>query len=107
VQCLVAEFKLLYIATSINLLELHTKFCDGVMLLGTVCKSSEAVMPAKAGIQFSTDLSGTFKHWIPAFAGMTDFCKPSLDGSRAGEPLSPGFLIGTQRYFAKFSENQQ
>jgi len=35
-------------------------------------------MPAKAGIQFTADLFGVFKRWIPAFAGMTNFYRSPL-----------------------------
>jgi putative addiction module component (TIGR02574 family) len=38
-------------------------------------------MPAKAGIQCGAECIGLFKPWIPAFAGMTDFCRPSLEAT--------------------------
>ncbi len=40
-----------------------------------------AVMPAKAGIQLFAALFGVIKPWIPAFAGMTRFCKLPLNTS--------------------------
>jgi len=35
-------------------------------------------MPANAGIQLSAEFAGVFNSWIPAFAGMTVFCRDSL-----------------------------
>jgi hypothetical protein len=36
-------------------------------------------MPVKAGIQLGVEMFGLFKPWIPAFAGMTGFCRGSLE----------------------------
>jgi hypothetical protein len=43
-----------------------------------LCKSRAGVIPAKAGIQKAVDLLRLSKTWIPAFAGMTAFCRASL-----------------------------
>jgi hypothetical protein len=51
--------------------------------IGKLCKSPTTAMPAKAGIQCGAEHIGLFKPWIPAFAGMTDFCRPSLDIANA------------------------
>jgi hypothetical protein len=43
-----------------------------------VCNSATGVIPAEAGIQSGVDLPRVLTPWIPASAGMTGFCRPSL-----------------------------
>jgi hypothetical protein len=55
-----------------------------------LCKSRAGVIPAKAGIQKAVDLLRLSKTWIPAFAGMTVFCRGSLEKNRTAETQRRG-----------------
>jgi len=86
----------------------YTRFPFG--LLWKRWTIAETVIPAKAGIQDSRNLSSIFTTWIPAFAGMTNWgAGPSAGMTGVGEGffVYPALLPGFQVHFAAFSSRHE